>query len=369
MKEIKIELGTEAFRSAVNKVYRGVGNMVIFMTTLIIGMEGKDGDLVLSGTDRSANIKVTMKKVLPEDVEFYVNTNAELLKKLIDKTQSATVVLEIKDDRIVFSGSGDANLEVIFNDEDGGNSLAKISEIKVEGQPVNVKRSDLDKFNTYLSGTYPQNIQNPVYVGYRVGDNKAMTYNNFGANMVEIDWDADILLPANIVDLFPVFEDDIIEVTVSGDNKIKLKDSTVEITGALRPEKYLEEYDIKKFERLVFSDLFEGTTILNRSRLAQSIDRLKLFIEKNDDNMVNMEVDGKGIMFITYSQNCVESIDFVENEEDKIVTTSIGIDTLEKALKGIRGENIKVQFGDKGALRIEDEADKAYMLVPYATRR
>ena len=70
MKKMQIELGTERLRSAVNKVYKGAGNTNIFMTTLIMGIEGKDGNIILSCTDRVANIKVTLKDVISKEIEF-----------------------------------------------------------------------------------------------------------------------------------------------------------------------------------------------------------------------------------------------------------------------------------------------------------
>lgn len=366
---IRIELGTEKLREAVNKVYKGVGNNSIFMTTLIIGIEGKEGNLVLTGTDRVSTIKVTLQKVLPAETEFYTNTTAELFKKLLDKTQSATVILEIEKNRIVFSGSGDASLEIINNDEDGENVCARIPETVVEGKTVSVKKSDLTKFNMYLKGTYPESIENPVYIGYRVGKNKAMTYNNFGANMVEIDWDTNILIPENVVKLFPTLTDDKVEITISDENKIKVKDSTVEITGSLRPQSHVDAYDLGKFEKLVYSDLFNKSVLINRDRLMRAIDRISLFMESNDNNVVGMEVDGKSVVFITFAQNCVEKVDFTESENENILTTRIGIDTFSKALASISGENVRIAFGEKAALRISDEEDRAYLLVPYARER
>lgn len=361
---MKIELGTEKLKSAVSKVSKGVGATNLFVTTQIIGIEGKDGNVILSATDRVANIKVTLRDVISKDLVFYTNTKADLFKKLLDRTQSATVELDIQENKIVFSGSGDANLEIIYNDEDGEGTLAKIQEINVEGESKDVKVSDLKKFGIYLKGTFPDSITNPVYMGYRVFNNKAMTYNNYGANLIELNWDENILIPKSIVSLFDTLEGDIAKVTVEG-NKIKLVAGDVELTGTLRSD--VQEYSTDRFEKLIYStDIFVKETTIDRVRLINALDRIKLFIDKGDDGVFSLDIGDKSVVLITLGNNCVEKVDFETCNNPETFERNIGMSVLETALSAVRGDKITIAFGNKVGLRIYDEADKAYLLVPYA---
>lgn len=365
---MKIELGTEKLKSAVNKVYKGVGQSGIFLTTTIIGIEGKDGNITLMATDRSANIKVTLKEVISKDIQpFYTNTVAERFKKLLDRTQSATVVLDIQPDKIVFSGSGDANLEIVYNDEDGEATLARMQDISVSGEPKTVKVADLKKFLTYLKGTLPISIENPVYLGYRLFNNKAMTYNNFGANLIEIGWDEEALIPSNVVNLFEVLEGDTAAVTVA-DNKIKIVTDTVEITGALRKE--VAEYNTDRFTKLIYNEkVFDKKVEVDRVRLVNALDRIRLFIGKEDEKVFDIEVDEKSMVFITLAKNCVEKVDFDSSENDKVIAHKIGIDVFEAALSAIKGQKVVIYFGEQGGCRLVEESEHAYLLVPYAKER
>lgn len=361
---MKIELGTEKLKSAVSKVSKGVGATNLFVTTQIIGIEGKDGNVTLSATDKVANIKVILRDVIAKDVEFYTNTKAELFKKLLDRTQSATVELDIQDNKIVFSGSGDANLEIIYNDEDGAGTLAKIQEIKVEGEPKDVKVSDLKKFGIYLKGTFPESITNPIYMNYRVFNNKAMTYNNYGANLVEINWDENILIPKSIVSLFETLEGDVAKVTVDG-AKIKIVASDVEIAGNLKGD--VQDYATERFEKLIYStDIFVKETTIDRVRLINALDRIKLFIDKGDDGVFSLDIGDKSVVLLTLGNNCVEQVEFDSCNNPEVFERNIGMSVLETALSAVRGDKITIAFGNKVGLRIHDEADKAYLLVPYA---
>lgn len=364
---MKIELGTEKLKSAVNKVYKGVGQSGIFLTTTLIGIEGKGGNLTLMATDRAANIKVTLNGVIDKDADFYTNTVAERFKKLLDRTQSATVTLDIQKDRIVFSGSGDASLEIIYNDEDGEATLARMQNIVVSGEPKTVKISDLKKFLTYLKGTLPVSIDNPVYLGYRVFNNKAMTYNNFGANLIEIGWDEEALIPSNVVSLFETLEGDTAQVTVA-DNKIKVATENIEITGALRKD--VAEYNTTRFTNLIYNEqMFDKKVVVDRVRLVSALDRIRLFIGKDDEKVFDVEIDKNSMMFITFAKNCVEKIDFEESENESIMTHRLGIDVFEAALSAIKGQKVVINFGVQGGCRLVEESEKAYLLVPYARER
>ena len=342
---MKIELGTEKLKSAVSKVSKGVGATNLFVTTQIIGIEGKDGNVTLSATDKVANIKVTMKDVISKDIVFYTNTKADLFKKLLDRTQSA-------------------NLEIVYNDEDGAGTLARIQEIKVEGEPKDVKVSDLKKFGIYLKGTFPDSITNPVYMGYRVFNNKAMTYNNYGANLVELNWDEDILIPKSIVSLFDTLEGDIAKVTVEG-TKIKLVAGDVELTGTLKSD--VQDYSTDRFTKLIYStDIFVKETTIDRVRLINALDRIKLFIDKGDDGVFSLDIGDKSVVLLTLSNNCVEQVDFESCNNPEVIERNIGMAVLETALSAVRGDKITIAFGNKVGLRIYDEVDKAYLLVPYA---
>lgn len=361
---MKIELGTEKLKSAVAKVYKGVGDANIYVTTQIVGIEGKDGNIILSTTDRVANIKVTLRDVISKDISFYTNTKAELFKKLLDRTQSATVELDIQDNKIVFSGSGDANLEIIYNDEDGEGALVRIKDIPVTGEPKQVKTSDLKKFVTYLKGTLPTSIDNPVYTGYRVFDNKAMTYNNFGANLIEIGWNDDILLPKSVVDLFDTIDGDTVEVTVDDEN-IKFVGGDVEISGKLKSD--VEDYTTDRFTNLFYSkDIFTKETVIDRVRLLSALDRINLFIGKEDSGIFSIELDDKNVVLITLARNCVESIALDSCSNPNEISKNIGMPVLETALSAVKGDKIHIDFGEKVGLRIYDEVGKAYLLVPYA---
>lgn len=361
---MKIEIGTEKLKEAVSKVFKGAGSAGILVITTIIGIEGKDGNLTLSATDTNANIKYTIKDCISKELNFYTNTVADTFKKLVDRTQSATVVLDIQDNKIVYSGSGDANLQIVMNSEDGESVPAKIQNFIVEGEPVDIKISDLKKFSTYLKATLPTSVNNPIYLNYRVFNNKAMSFDTFSSNLVEIGWDADILIPANIANLFETLSGDTAKVVVA-DNKIKLYTDTVEITGNLRANP--EEYTTERFTRIIYNDELYGKVVtVDRARVINALDRIKLFAVGENQGIMSFEVDGKSLMFITLNNNCVENVALDTCTSDKIIVSHMGIEQFEKALSAVRSEKVTIGFADKGALRIVDETDKAYLVVPYA---
>lgn len=363
---MKFEIGTEKFNSAINKVYKGVGNMRIFMITTIVGIEGKDGNLILTSTDNSRNLSVIVKDVLPKDVQFYTATNAALLKSLINKTDSATITLEILEDRIVFNGNCSANLGIVQNDEDTVVGPARIRPILVDGESTEVKTADLKKFLTYLKATLPTSIDRPEYTAYRVKNGIAMTYDNFGSNLIEIDWkDVNILIGSQIVNLFDLLDEETAHITIQQD-KIKIETSDIIITGSLRGD--VDKYATERFVNIIYSaQLFNTETVIDKQRLMSALDRMSLFVNKDDDSMFTIEVGPKSLLLLSNEKNYAEEIEFEKNNVTENIQKLVGIDTFKSAVASLQGDKVVVNFGTDGGLRITE--NKAYMVVPYARKK
>jgi len=362
---MKFEIGTETLNSAVNKAYKGVGNIGLFLITSVLGIEGKDGNLKLTSTDNSRNVEVIVRDVLPKEAEFYTATNASLLKALVNKTDSALISLEIFDDRIVFNGDCSANLDVMPNDE--GTGAARIAPIAVEGNTQQVKVSDLKKFLTYLKATVATSIENPAYTAYKVCHNKALTYNNFGTNLVEIGWDEDVLIPVPIVSTFDLLEDETANITVGG-NKIRIETSTVVVTGSLRED--CDEFEAERLLNIIYSEkMFSKTTVLDKKRLLDALDRLSLFIGNDDKKLgiFTIEVSKDAIMLLSSDRNFVEKVGFEKNEFDGNIQKSVGYSILKAAVASLQGDKVTANFGEGGGIRIVE--DKSYMVIPYARKK
>ncbi|MEG1565415.1 MAG: hypothetical protein RR342_01570 [Bacilli bacterium] len=358
---MKFEIGTEKFNEAVNRVYKGVGNMKIFMITEVIGIEGKEGNLILTSTDNSRNLEVVIKDVIPTDVTFYTATKANLLKALVNRTTSATIIMDILEDRVVFQGDCDANLEIVLNDE--GTAPARISKINVEGEPKVISTETLKNFLTYLKGTLPASIDRPEFLGYRVKDGIAVTYNNFGSNLIETDWnDVNILIPSSIVNLFDLLEDPTVNI-VTSNNKIRIETSEVVISGSLRQD--VDKYSTERFTNIVYSEnLFNTEVVIDKARLMDTLDRISLFVNKDDSSVFNMEVGKDCMILMTTDSNFVEKVAFESSNLEKSIQQIIGLTTLKSAVSSLQGDKVVVNFGDSGALRIKE--NKAYLVVPYA---
>lgn len=360
----KFEIGTEKLTEAVNRASKGVGNIGIFVITSVMGLEGKDGNLILTTTDNSTNLTVTVKDVLPKDLVFYTATEAALLKALVNKTTSATIELDIQEDKIVFSGNCDANLPIVQNDE--GTGPARIRKTLVEGEPQTVKVSDLKKFLRYLKGTLPTSSENPQYLAYRVGNNFAMTYDNFGSNLIEIEWNpGDILIPSQIVNLFDLLKDETAKITVA-DGKIKVETDEIVVTGSLRAD--VDKYPTERFTRIVYStEMFNTEVTIDKSRLVDALDRLSLFVTKDTEYKFTAEIGKDSIMLLTNDRNYVEKVEFEKSDASVAeVERIVGLATLKAAVSALSGDKVVVNFGENGGMRITE--DKAYMVVPYARK-
>ena len=375
---MKIELGTEKLREAVSKAYKGAGRMGIKLLTTIIGIEGRKGNLYLTTTDSSSVITVAINGVLPENEEFYTAVNADLFKKIMDKTTSPTVVLSVESNRIVFTGNGDYNLEICMNNEDGTSVPARIIHNQVEGEPQEVSVSDFKKIYTYLR-KFVSNHE-PQHMMYKIHDGYVLSYDNSSAGLLKTGIVGDMAFSKSFVNLFDTLDGEKARLTVvpkvGKDGNIegeylKIESDSVLITGSVVVP---SDAGIVKFVDLVSklcnSDhIFTKNAVIDKSKFIGVLDRISIFVsqDKSDDAyMIDVEIDNKEIVFVTQAKNCVESIKFDECVgSDSIIVNKLSHGHLLDGVSAIPSDKLHVSFSERPGIKIYDEQEKLYIVIPY----
>lgn len=375
---MKIELGTEKLREAVSKVFKGAGNSDIKLLTTIIGIEGRNGNLYLTATDEQSTITVAVSGVLSEDEKFYTAVNAETFKKIIDRTTSPTVTLSIEENRIVFTGNGDYNLEICMNNEDGDAVPARIIHREVEGESQIVDVSDLKKIYTYLRGFV--SVNQPKHMMYKIHDGYVLAYDSNSAGIIKTGIIGDMAFSKSFVNLFDTLDGEKAKLTVQptsiGDDGIilgeslKVESDSVLITSSVAIP---VEANIVGFVNMVVKlcnskDVFTKDTVIDRSKFLDMLGRISIFVttRKDDPNILDVEVDNKEAVFVTKNKNCVESLKFDECVgDDSIIMNELSHPYLLSAVSAIRSEKMNVAFSQKPGLRFYDEKEKLYIIIPY----
>lgn len=345
-----LKIKTEALQVATAKAVKGMGNLSILAITSSMGITVKDGDLTLSTTTNAMNLDVIVKDVADKAVSMYVCTDGNLFGKLVAKTTTDFIELEQTENSLRFTGDGVYNLPLI-QDEEG--NMARITDIKVESnESYTVSAQDLKKLLTYNKLAVSKSYDQPIYTGYCVKDNHIYTFNDVTACISSVDLkNISALLPAPMVDLFNLFEDKTVTVSIQG-NSIKFSSADVTITGALLEG--LSYYPADAIAQLANSADFKNTVKISKPKLSAALDRLSLFIDKTDKNKITVTFSENNLIITNNASSAGEQLDYTEKSITESKIYPVDLQDLKGVVDASPVDVITILFGHDNGICIED---------------
>lgn len=345
-----IKIKTEVLQVATAKAVKGMGNLSILAITSAMCISLKDGNLILSTTTNSMNLSVTIKDVADKFAEMYVCTDGNLFGKLVAKTSVDYIELELTENSLRFTGDGVYNLPLI-QDEEG--NMARIIDINVESDNTyNVSAQDLKKLLVYNKLSVSKAYDQPIYTGYCVKDNHIYTFNDVTACISVVDLsNISALLPAPMVELFNLFEDKTVSVKIAG-NSIKFEGTDVCISGALLEG--ITYYPTDAISKLANSPDFNNIVKVSKQKLAATLDRLSLFIEKTDKNKISVTFGNDGLIITNNSSSAGEQIAYTEKNIKDTKIYPVDLQDLKGIVDASPVDVITILYGHESGICIED---------------
>ena len=102
---------------------------------------------------------------------------------------------------------------------------------------------------------------------------------------------------------------------------------------------------------------------LPKQEVLQLIDRLSLFVDVFDEDIVNIAFTDAGMEMSSQKSNSVESIPYIESKDLQEVTGQVYLDMLRSQIKAQTGDSIEVYFGDGKSLKLVDSASDTTSIV------
>lgn len=346
-----VKINTEALKVAAAKAVKGIGNLSILAITSAIGIEVKDGNLTLSTTNNSTNLDVKLIDVADKDVNFYACTDGALFTKLVSKTDSDFIELNLQPNCLEFHGTGRYNLALI-QDEEG--NMARITPISVDNAETHkVAAASLKQLLSYNKLAVSKSFDTPIFTGYCIKDNYVFTCNDVTACVSQLDLGGiSVLLPGSMVELFNLFEDKNVEISVSG-NRIKFSSVDVTITGAVLEG--IDLYPTEQLVELVNAPEFTNMVVVSTAKLAAALDRLALFVEKIDKNRIEIAFGDDSLVITNKIASAGELVTYTEKSISNQDTYALDLSDLKAVVDATSKDTLRIVYGlDKGICVADD---------------
>lgn len=354
---MKLKLKTLKLQEMVSKAIKGASNNKMIPITSLMAIALKDGILTLTTTDATNTLKVMEKDIEGDD--FYVVVQADIFSKLVAKTTTETITLTLKENSLEVKGNGTYSIELPL-DEEG--QLIKFPDYKFDHEKAEKSVINLSTIKTILNANkaaVADTMEIPCLTGYYF-DDKVITTDTFKVCSTDVKVFPDkVLLPAELMDLLALMDEEKITVQVSG-NKILFTTNNVTVYGTQLDG--IEDYPAEAIQAYLDQE-FTSMCKLPKSALLNVLDRLSLFVSTYDKNGVYLTFNNEGVLFSSKKSNGTELIKYQESENFQPFTCCVDIELLESQISAQDGEVVELWYGHEKAIKMTSGSGKITQIV------
>lgn len=346
---MKLTVQTSLLQQMVAKAVKGASNNKMIPITSLMAIEYKDGLLTLTTTDATNTLKVFQK--VPGQPDLYVVVPADIFSKLVARTTTENITLELKQDSLEMCGNGKYNLNLPL--DEGGN-LIRFPEdtTEYEGKEVTIKSVDVKKLLTTNKAALAQTLEIPCITGYYCGKGEVITTDTFKVCHSEVKlFTKPALLPPELIDLLALADEEVIKVQRE-DSKILFTTPTMSVSGVELED--IGEYPIKPIRGFLDAN-FPSVCTLNRTALLDVLNRLSLFVAPYDNNALSMTFNNDGVMISSRKSNGTETIKYETSKDFKPYTCWIDIQLFASQVAAQTTDTVELWYGHDIAIKMVSE--------------
>ena len=348
----KLTISTTQLQSLVNKASQCVGANKLIPITEKIGIKCSEIGLVLVTTDGVNTLSVSTPDVSSKE-SIDVTVLAETFSKLVNKTTTETITLEVDANSLTVTGNGSYKLALELDDD--GNLLSfPINDFALEYEEVGkITPSVVQIIQSSLKSSLSANA-GTVYTNYYVGEfisatDKSMlglyAYNLFNAEETKFLWNA------RFVDLLAYAGEDT-TLSYNADSKALIAKSQGFSLITKAPTD-CADYNIEGLKKML-SISQDSFCKLRKKELLDALDRLALFVSTYDDGAITLQFTPNSLKVSSLSTNGVETIDYTESKDAKDKTIKININRLISQLKSYTSDTVELYYGSDFCIKLVD---------------
>ena len=348
---MKLTINTQKLKDMISKSIVGAGNDKLIPITTFMGITKHNDNIMLTTTDATNYLYVT-DVINNEQDDIQVTVFVDQFAKLISRMTSENVELEVVNDALHIVGNGDYMLELPL-DENGELVTYPDPAVEVFGNSpdIDTYSISLADVKTVLDTVRPSlstDNTNFEITNYFVGNSVLATDSykiaSFDINLL----DAEYLVSPNMLDLFKVVSQETVYYKIK-ENSIWFTAGDIMIYGKLMEG----AYPVDVLEKLL-SEKFPSVCKINKSDFLSLLDRISLFVSKNDDKAIKMNFTKTGIEVTNKAGKSAEIIEYQSVKKHKDFSCIIDIEFLTTQIKAYASDVIELHYGRENSIKLVD---------------
>lgn len=298
-------INTKTLQSIVNKVIRGASNNKLLPITSYINIDFKDGTLSLTTTDMTNYITVEESNLSGEN--FNVVISADKFSKLVAKTTTENVTLELTDSSLVFKGNGTYNIEIPLNEE--GNPIKfPMYSLDNRGETVTIKFSDIKSIINYNKSCLATDMSISSLTNYYCDDKAVISADTANICINELSIvNEPVLISASLMNLLGLFNTEDIAFSRSGEKLIFTTPNMI-VYGIASDD--IEDFPSDAIMGYLDAEFISSCEV-NKTTLLNVIDRMSLFLDDFDQCKLILNFTKDGIVVSNEKNTAIETIPYI----------------------------------------------------------
>ena len=340
---MKISIATEKMKSAVSKVIKAAGNNNLMPITSMIGIKVEQGTMKLSCTDNTNTLEVLLEVVHSEDMSITVGIDT--FSKLIAKTTSENIVLEVEENNLKISGNGEYKIPLVI-DEEGVVEFPFA--LPIISSPYDISLPYLISVNNANKAALAKTLEDPFLTGYYFTDKVISTDREVICfNNIKV-FNEDLLLNQQAINLIVLSDGDKVSVS-KHENKLMLscKDMIL-YTSEMEGKQNYPVTDIMEYVKVEFP----SKCTVTRGLLVAVLDRLSLFLDPYDKNGAYFNFTAEGLTIQSKHSSSIETIRYLESTEFSPFACCVDIPAFKEQIDSIALDKIEIHYGIDNAIKI-----------------
>ena len=346
---MKLQVKTTVLKDLINKVTKISTNNKMIPLTGLLSISLNNGILKATASDAVNFFSISVPDITGDD--FNVVVKVDSFHKIVTKTTSENITLELTDKILNFTGNGTYKIELPLNEEglpikyptinvlgdvenSGTITMATIKSIIMSNKSALAVTSEAPYLMNYACT--PDNIVSAD--SYNICINTAKT---FGTT---------VLIAPVVFDLLNLFDAE--EVNYKFDGKA-FEFKTDKMFLYAKTANGIEDYPVDAIMGYAETTLPSKCSI-SKTAILNTLDRLSLFIGDFDINGVYLNFTKDGIKVTSKNDLGSELIPYSGSDNFNEYICLASVDALKKQISARSGETVNIEYGEENVLKFVD---------------
>lgn len=345
---MKLNVNTRLFQGLASKAMKCASCLSDVLITGMMAIEVKNNTLTLTTTN--GNIYLYVSEPCPNE-DFYVVVDVDVFYKLVSKLTSETMTLEVVRDSLVVTANGKYTIGLPYDSEgelvkypDKRARLANVEPTTVSASLLKLTLATAKPSLNTTKGYYG------CYTGYYLGDGIITTDSTKICLIKSKAFNEPVLIRPDMMNFVELLDDEDVEVR-RDDEYLMLKTENCTIYGQILP--FLEDFQYDVIKGLCEEE-FGYSCQIEKAALLSLLDRLSLFVVKQDENGIYLNFEEDAIRVTSRQDDSTELIHYQSIKVPTTFSCCVDIEKLIDQVKSTLSDVIDLHFGSERALKIVD---------------